>query len=234
MDNRFENYLSFHKGFSDEFNKDFYNSQWRGYLKCYQGYYPANKDAKILDIGCGTGKFLYTLKQEGYSDYTGIDLSQENVDFVKKHITPNCFYTDAVSYLKDKDDHFDFIIMNEVLEHIPIDEIIPTLAQIHKSLKKGGYIIAMVPNMENPICGAYTRYSDFTHTIGYTQNSLQQAFFMSGYEKVSVLPWGNSSKAIKLIKYIPHRVIQKFIEIVFEYPSGSIMFSRRIFAVATK
>ena len=37
------------------------------------------KSARILDIGCGSGSFLKALSEHGYTEITGIDLSEEQV-----------------------------------------------------------------------------------------------------------------------------------------------------------
>jgi len=38
---------------------------------------PIDKKARILDIGCGLGSFMIFLKNEGYENVYGIDISDE-------------------------------------------------------------------------------------------------------------------------------------------------------------
>src|SRR3989442_10586296 len=49
-----------------EMMSEFYSSNYAPYL-------PDKKDARILDVGCGAGHFLYFLKARGYTAMTGID-----------------------------------------------------------------------------------------------------------------------------------------------------------------
>src|SRR5436190_570685 len=42
-------------------------------------YFPANREAKILDIGCGAALLLYFLREVGYLRLWGIDTSPEQV-----------------------------------------------------------------------------------------------------------------------------------------------------------
>lgn len=40
---------------------------------------PKDKNINILDMGCGFGSLIYTLKQNGYKNLKGIDLSEGQV-----------------------------------------------------------------------------------------------------------------------------------------------------------
>src|SRR2546425_12056510 len=42
-------------------------------------YFPANREAKILDVGCGAGLLLYFLREAGYMRLWGIDTSPEQI-----------------------------------------------------------------------------------------------------------------------------------------------------------
>src|SRR5271157_4479333 len=41
--------------------------------------FPANKSARVLELACGPAPFLYFLKQRGYFNLVGIDISPEQV-----------------------------------------------------------------------------------------------------------------------------------------------------------
>src|SRR5438105_4987031 len=53
----------------------------------YQGIMPEDKESVILDFGCGIGHFLYHLKQKGYVNFYGVDISPQQVDYCRQHIT---------------------------------------------------------------------------------------------------------------------------------------------------
>ena len=38
---------------------------------------PEDRDGKILDIGCGSGQFLYFLRKKGYTQAKGVDVDQD-------------------------------------------------------------------------------------------------------------------------------------------------------------
>src|SRR5437016_493267 len=77
----YENYISNH-------NKNLYGenslSKITAYFPALNHYYgrhlPTDKNARILDIGCGDGNSVYWLQQSGYKNAGGIDLSAEQIE----------------------------------------------------------------------------------------------------------------------------------------------------------
>ena len=51
-----------------------YQKAAKGYDANYSRFIPRNNNAMILDIGCGTGTFLWYLKKKGYTNFWGIDI----------------------------------------------------------------------------------------------------------------------------------------------------------------
>ena len=59
----------------------------RMFERMYQGRLPENKEAVILDFGCGTGDFLFHLKKKGYQRFFGVDISPSQIQWCKEHIS---------------------------------------------------------------------------------------------------------------------------------------------------
>ena len=83
--------------------------------------YRQNKNTKILDIGCSGGVLIQDLKNKGYKNITGIDISQEGIDCCKRKNLQNVHTMDA-GCTTFKDHTFDLIIASDVLEHIEDDQ----------------------------------------------------------------------------------------------------------------
>ena len=47
---------------------------------------PANKNLKVLDIGTGPGFFTIILEELGYTNITGIDVSEKMLEVAKENI----------------------------------------------------------------------------------------------------------------------------------------------------
>jgi 2-polyprenyl-3-methyl-5-hydroxy-6-metoxy-1,4-benzoquinol methylase len=148
---------------------------------------PVNKDAKILDVGCGYGQFLNSLKELGYINILGIDINNESINECNEKGIKAIQSEDIRNYAKECNEKYDFITMSHVLEHIDKDKIIDTLYHIKKYLlKEGGEFILMVPNAQS-YTGAYWRYEDFTHTIMFTAGSCNYVLKAAGFNSISFI-----------------------------------------------
>lgn len=161
----------------------YFNKNYTRFLSSYE--------ERILDVGCGMGHFLFFLKKFGFSNVTAIDKSKECVDYcvgnnlIAQH---NIYHVGLEEFLQNKLDKFDIIVLNDVLEHISKESIITCLRSIKEALGSKGRIIIKVVNAANPITGSASRYNDFTHTIGFTEESLEQVLRMAGYREVKIYP----------------------------------------------
>ncbi|MCL2144996.1 MAG: class I SAM-dependent methyltransferase [Endomicrobia bacterium] len=146
---------------------------------------PENKDAKILDIGCGFGQFLSKITKLGYANAYGIDVDGSAVDFCKKNNLKVSLIDDLKKFIAESKEKYDFIIMSHVIEHLKKDEIIPILTAININLlSENGKIIITTPNAQ-AVTGAYWHYEDFTHNLMFTSGSLYYVLYMAGFKNIS-------------------------------------------------
>lgn len=96
---------------------------------------------KLLDVGSGSGQFLYEMKQFGIS-VQGVEPSNFNKKSSKKYGL-NVKKKDLIS-AKFPENSFDLITMNQVLEHTTNPSEI--INEIYRILKKNGALILAVPN----------------------------------------------------------------------------------------
>src|SRR5690349_14923135 len=93
----------------------------------------------ILDFGCGTGEFLNTMQQAGWS-ISGIEPSPDAR--LKAEILNSIKINDSLQALTDQ--RFDIITAWHVIEHVP--DLIQTVQKLKSHLKKEGTLIIAVPN----------------------------------------------------------------------------------------
>jgi 2-polyprenyl-3-methyl-5-hydroxy-6-metoxy-1,4-benzoquinol methylase len=183
--------------FSEKTNKDSVCrnenslSNWRyATISRIKNWLPGNKNAKILDIGCGFGNLLKGFKDIGYNNLTGIDISEEQIAKaieLNSRINFNCI--DLISYLKSENKKFDLITVFDVIEHLEKDEALEALKLIHDALNANGQLIIQTPNAESPWFGAVA-FGDFTHEWFYTTSSLEDILFKSGFNNIEFKPSG--------------------------------------------
>ncbi len=142
-----------------------------------------NKNAWILEVGCGDGKLLHMLKKNGYNNVEGIDISGEQIMLAKSEGL-NVKNADVFTFLSDKIACYDAIIAIDVVEHFYKNEVLRLFELFHKSLKPGGNLLLQTPNGEGLFPGQVI-YGDFTHLCIFTTNSMQQILQLKGFSNIS-------------------------------------------------
>jgi len=102
-----------------------------------------SKDAAVLDVGCSTGMFLRVMKDIGYRNLKGFDLSPTASAFVTETHGIEC--RDSLESFDDET--FDFICCYAVLEHTKNPRDYLTL--LKSKLKQGGQLLVLVPNYDS-------------------------------------------------------------------------------------
>ena len=96
----------------------------------------------LIDIGCGQGDLLYLLKKGNYlkqARVTGIDIDKKAIQVFKKKIPwAKAIVADASHLKMLKKGSFDFVICNQVIEHVEDDEAL--ILEIKRLLKTGGFL----------------------------------------------------------------------------------------------
>jgi len=154
----------------------------------FQEALPKEREARILDIGCGFGQMLCALKKQGYRNIEGVDISREACDHCARLGLTVAPIADLESFCKGKPKpEYDLIIMSHVLEHIEKSRIIPTVRSIREGLLvPGGSLLVMVPNAQSNT-GCYWAYEDFTHSTLFTAGSLYFVLKASGFGDIKFL-----------------------------------------------
>ena len=105
---------------------------------------PTEKNAKVLDLGCGTG-----LELEEYfsvnpqADVTGIDLTEVMLESLKEKFPDKNIITICGSYfdVPFREELFDAAVSVESLHHFTKEEKISLYTKLRNALKPGGYFI---------------------------------------------------------------------------------------------
>lgn len=143
------------------------------------------KSARILDIGCGSGSFLKALLENGYSDITGIDLSEEQVKLAHQLGVSQVQQGDLVEFLNAADRKFDLISGMDIIEHFTKNELVELLKLIQNHLNPHGIALFRTPNLDAPLATVYAN-GDFTHENYMNASSAQQVMMACGFEDVQV------------------------------------------------
>jgi SAM-dependent methyltransferase len=99
---------------------------------------------KVLDIGCGSGKFMSTAEKAGWI-VSGVEVSEDAAKIGQKEAGLDIFNGTLLEAAYPTE-HFDYVRSNHSLEHIYNPN--ETLQEIQRILKPGGKLMIGVPNID--------------------------------------------------------------------------------------
>jgi SAM-dependent methyltransferase len=100
---------------------------------------------RILDAGCGTGKNLETFLERG--DAYGVDIAEQAIHFChRRGIPPERAFVGSVLELPFPNQFFELAFSFDVICNIQND--VAAMAEIRRTLKHGGRLIAQLPAYE--------------------------------------------------------------------------------------
>jgi len=138
-------YLDFEKYAEEKSMKGSIPNIYPRYFKKYVAY--KDKDLKILDFGCGDGKYFPFFRQYFQeNNIFGVEISDIRVERCKNEGWKNVQKIDPLKKLPFEDNFFDMINFDQVIEHIKISEINFYLEEFRRILKPEGTMILTTPN----------------------------------------------------------------------------------------
>ncbi len=123
------------------------------------------KSIHVIDSGCGKGGLLQLLKQRGFSNVSGIEISPGCASYAEKQLKTKVYCTDLLKTKQNFPDlpPVDLLILSNVMEHIY--DLKQTVRIIKKILAENGMLYIEVPDASRYY--QYTKspfyYFDFEH-----------------------------------------------------------------------
>jgi SAM-dependent methyltransferase len=161
----------------------------RDYTRRYSRYLPHDTTAPALDIGCGTGAFVDTLRSLAYTNVEGIDISRSQIAAATAFGVTGITEASALEYLRARPARYGLITAFSVLEHHTRPELLALLDAIRGALRPGGVLIAVVPNAKG-LFGAHVRFADITHECSFTPMSVLQICHVAGLDVTAIVEHG--------------------------------------------
>jgi SAM-dependent methyltransferase len=199
--------------------------------------YFSKPDARVLDLGCGTGRVTHRLSEMGY-DVIGVDPSDSMID-VATSVHPQIdFVVGDGTDLHFQDDAFDYVLFSYYgLDYIyPEEQRIRALREIYRVLKPGGIFVFSSHNWWNSLPSTVyegtsalqpllnrdnvldprDRYAPVEVKVGETLVYLsspakqRQQLQRCGFKMLDIV--GKRDTVLRYVEAAPHYVAQKPIE----------------------
>lgn len=207
------------------------NPAWKANLDFSLFYLPTLPGRKLLEVGCGSGQMLKSMRDLGW-DVAGVDfdphcqaITQETGipvyqgDLLEQNLPPNSF---------------DVIVMSHVIEHLP--NPIETLQECLRLLRPEGRLIAITPNTKGYIHHhmkqASLHLDPPRHLHLFTASALQQIAHKAGFKQAGCFStirdftglWWASAQIAKQGNYqmghsapLVNKLFLSFLAVIFGY-----------------
>jgi 2-polyprenyl-3-methyl-5-hydroxy-6-metoxy-1,4-benzoquinol methylase len=113
----------------------------------------------VLEVGCGDGYVIGQIKKKfNNCSCTGVDLSDKSIKLAKVLNTNDInFFNSDVSEI---DGVFDIVFMNQVMEHVPNEQVNNVLLNTWDKVGPGGKLIITVPGKGKKLIKKHYRHYD--------------------------------------------------------------------------
>jgi 2-polyprenyl-3-methyl-5-hydroxy-6-metoxy-1,4-benzoquinol methylase len=198
-------------------NKDLWNSRWGNQFKNFNSFeeisssmgivvkdllkeikktivYSKISNMKVADIGGGYGSILNFLIGSSNEKHL-IEISESAIKIAKDaYNLGNTHIIDLTEQAYSENDYFDFVLCNEVVEHIHPLKIDAFLSNINHLIKPGGKIMISTPNIRSMTSFFLMLFGwnpliykmDNTHICPFTPKELNIAMEKNGFKKVQL------------------------------------------------
>ncbi len=185
---------------------------------------PPNPNGKLLDIGCGDGKELLRHKRNGWETY-GVEINDLAAKYVREQLGLNVF-TGIVEDAEFKNEFFDVIILNNVLEHMSDPKT--TLNEINRILKNDGTLAISIPNANSFEAKKFKKYWTGwdlpRHLYHFTPNTIKSLLNKTGFQISEIKYDNNPNIILSSLKYIfEERKINPILGLSFSYPFANLL-----------
>jgi SAM-dependent methyltransferase len=160
------------------YQDNFELSYWKHVAKRLLCYRLSTRDpkfsapGKMLDLGCGSGWFMRTMRDSGWEAY-GVEINASAAALGRENAGLNIF-SGTLKQAKFPSDFFDYIRSNHSFEHISCPG--ETLDELHRILKPTGKLMIGVPNVESLNAKTFRQYWWYlgapVHTFTYSVQTL--------------------------------------------------------------
>jgi SAM-dependent methyltransferase len=153
--------------------------------------WPPEGPARLLDVGCGGGKFLERMQLQGWR-VTGLDISAAMVARIRSQLRLPAL-VGQLPHPELTSARFELVTMWQSLEHLP--QPLEVLREVHRFLAPGGRLMVSVPNIASGpfrwFGAAWYGVELPRHLIHFTPVTLRRMLERAGF-------------AVEAMRMIPH------------------------------
>lgn len=168
--------------------QDFYDKEMSFLKRMYHNFITAKtfdpdfkKAGNFLDIGCGSGKYLYKMRNKGW-DVFGVEVNK-NAAILGNDLEKLNIHNGNLLSANYDSESFDYVRSNHSFEHITNPN--ETLDEIYRILKSDGKLFIGVPNIDSFNAKLFKKYWWYlgapVHPFNYSAKTLTRLLESHGF-----------------------------------------------------
>lgn len=149
----------------------------------YAVWLPSDRNAAIVDVGCGDGRVLAFLAAAGYTHLEGFDRDPAAVEAARARVNAQVVVEhDWARFLDPRPRAVDLVVLKDVIYYVPKDGVVEALRTVRRAIKPGGRVLVEVFNGAS-FTGPFVAYKDdgilWVPTEHTVRTFLERAGFVS-------------------------------------------------------
>lgn len=167
----------------------------------YRPFLPSDRNAAILDIGCGEGDLVRYLCGLGYTNITAVDIDAELIERLQDvpHVKTivDCANGDFIRALKGQ---YDLIVAKQMIYYLERTQAPVFVKEIRKKLAADGQFIVEIFN-GSMLSSRLTEAKDPGILTAYTEHSIARLLSWNGFRIEACFGFKAQSRGIKFALY---------------------------------
>ena len=164
----------------------------------------------VLDLGCGAGRHCVYLAKNGF-DVVGVDVSESALRMAnewvrKERLTNVSFIRATMTNLPFSGSRFDAVISVSVIHHAIKKDIVKTIDEVYRVLKKSGLFLTNLVSVKDPRYGTGQKVENNTFRIleAFEEKRFEELHHFFTKREVSKLLAPFAKARVELLKDKPH------------------------------
>lgn len=160
-----------------------------------------NRETRVLEIGFGNGTFAGWIRN--YTPhYVGVEANQALVNRANA-AGIEAYQSDTKMGAISHGRVFDLIVAFDVIEHLPLEDIIAMMQTWKEHISSDGRILIRIPSGDSPFSGRLM-YGDITHKTLLGTTALMQLALLVGLDLVATYP-----PALPILGLGPRKTVER-------------------------
>jgi len=201
---------------SDKFTSEIGKNNLAGQaIACFLKNHIDVKRKKILDAGCGEGRFSKYFIDSG-ANITSMDFSEEYIHLNEKNIPNGKFTVGSVTNIPFPSNTFDYIFTVDVLQHVP--NLKKALQEFQRVLKKNGTLIIVDKNkwgLNSKILIPQIIIQKYKELTEWRYSEFKERWFIPEKFKVLIGDYFNDVKYCYILEENKNKLFKKFPKLNF-------------------